>query len=159
MLNSCTDPLVCTQETAAYLQKSESLSIEMRSQLPSVKKRAVRYNGAVLTYAPTYSPKEVSAQVILTAVSNFTMSSVRRVFQRLQHSQSTVFCCSRLLSALPTKFQSNQPAIFLAAEFDGSLCEQAVHASTRPCRHALTCLPKSAGYCLCALRSIHTCFE
>ena len=31
MLNSCSDPLVCTQETTAYFIEIQSLSIEMRS--------------------------------------------------------------------------------------------------------------------------------
>ena len=70
------------------------------------------------------------------------MSSVSCVLQRLQHSQPTMFCSSRLLNALPKKFQSNQPAIFLAAEFDGCLCERAVDASTRFCKHVSTRLPK-----------------
>ena len=78
----------------------------------------------------------------MTLVSNFTVSSVSRVLQRLQHSQPTIFCCSRLLNALPKKFQSNQPAIFLAAEFDGCLCEWALDASTRFCKHVSTRLPK-----------------
>ena len=82
---------------------------------------------------------------------------MRCVLQRLQHSQPTMFCCSQLLSALPTTLQSNQPAIFLAAKFDGSLCERALHASTHFCKHASTCLSKAAGYCLCTLRSLHTC--
>ena len=78
----------------------------------------------------------------MTLVSNFTVSSVSRVLQRLQHSQPTMFCCSRLLNALPKKFQSNQPAISLAAEFDGCLCEWALDASTRFCKHVSTRLPK-----------------
>ena len=78
----------------------------------------------------------------MTLVSNVTVSSVSRVLQRLQHSQPTMFCCSRLLNALPKKFQSNQPAIFLAAEFDGCLCERALDASTRFCKHVSTRLPK-----------------
>ena len=122
-----------------------------------VKRRAVRHNGAVLTYAPTYEPKDVSAQGILTTVSNFTVSCVRRVLQRLQHSHPTMFYCSQMVSALPTEFQSNQPAIFLAAEFDGSLCEQALHASTRFCKHALACLQKQGGHCLCFLPPLQMC--
>ena len=78
----------------------------------------------------------------MNLVSNFTVSSVSRVLQRLQHSQPTMFCCSRLLNALPKKFQSNQPAIFLAAEFDGCLCVRALDASTRFCKHVSTRLPK-----------------
>ena len=35
MLNSCSDPLVCTQDTAAYVDRTQSLSYEMRSRLPS----------------------------------------------------------------------------------------------------------------------------
>ena len=35
MLNSCSDPLVCTQDTAAYVDRIQSLSYEMRSRLPS----------------------------------------------------------------------------------------------------------------------------
>ena len=35
MLNSCSDPLVYTQETAPYVDKIQSLSYKKRSQLLS----------------------------------------------------------------------------------------------------------------------------
>ena len=124
-----------------------------------VKRRAVRHSGAVLTYAPTYRPKEVSAQGILTPVSNFAGARFRRFLHSSQHGQPTTFPRSQLLSVKSTEFQSNQPAIFLAAEFDGSLCERALYASTRLCKHASACLPKFSGYYLCALLSLHTCLE
>ena len=80
-----------------------------------------------------------------------------RILQRLQHNQPTIFYCSQLLSALPTEFQSNQTTIFLAAEFDGALCEQALYASTHLCKHASTCLQKRGGHCLCFLRPLQMC--
>ena len=122
-----------------------------------VKRRAVRHSDAVLTYVPTHRPKDVFTQGILIAVSNFIVSSVRRVLQRFQHSQPTMFYFSQLLSAQPKEFQSNQPAIFLAADFDGSLCEQALHTSTHLCKHASTCLQKRGGNCLCFLRPLQMC--
>ena len=46
-----------------------------------------------------------------------------------------MFYRRQLLGVLRTEFQSNQPVTFLVGDFDGSLCEQAVHASARLCKH------------------------
>ena len=164
---SATDPLAMFVPSTSYEAETAASQGGIRYKAgtkPSrlrnhVKRRAVRHSGAVLTYAPTYRPKEVSAQGILTSVSNFGGARLRRFLHSSQHGQPTTFPRSQLLSVQSTEFQSNQPAIFLAAEFDGSLCERALYASTRLCKHASACLPKFAGYYLCALLSLHTCLE
>lgn len=68
-------------------------------------------------------------------VSNSAGTSLHLVLLRLQHSQPIVYH-SQLLSAVHAKLQSNQPATLLAAEFDGSTCEQTVCPSADLCKHA-----------------------
>ena len=59
-----------------------------------VKKRAVRHSGAVLTYAPTYRPKDGICAGYIDSSIKFCRSRMPRILQRLQHSQPTMFFCS-----------------------------------------------------------------
>ena len=88
-----------------------------------LKRQAVRHRYAVLTYAPTYWPKEGICSGYIDFSIKLCRNPLRSVLQRLQYSQPTVFSLQRLLSMLPMESQSNQPTNFLAAEFDGSICE------------------------------------
>ena len=66
-----------------------------------VLRQAVRHGDAVLTYAPTYWPKE-------RICAGYIDDSVKfRMLQRLQNGQPNVFSLLRLLNMLPTESQSN----------------------------------------------------
>lgn len=61
--------------------------------------------------------------VFVKLVPNSVATTLCCVLHSLEHSDPTMFYLGQVLSALCPKFQSNQLAIFLATEFDGSTCE------------------------------------
>ena len=80
---------------------------------------------------------------------NSAATSLRCVLHRLRHSQPTVHHCRQLHAPLHTELQSNQPATFLAAEFDGSFCETIIHAFARLCKKHITHVCESEADTVC----------
>ena len=110
-----------------------------------VKRRAVRHKrrGSERTRQRTRPKDGIYAGDIDGSIIFCNEQRLRRVLYTVHSTANRRRFPTVSYSAhnLQSANQTGQPFL-MAAAFDGSLCERALHASTRPCKHASTCLPK-----------------
>ena len=127
--------------------------------LTRVKRRAVRHNGAVLTYAPTDLTKAVNCAGYIDSSIKFhskqRASRLTKVATRPADHVSFAVSCST--SSLQSSNQSSQPFFWRLRSMDLFGNEHCTHA--RAFADMLEHACKSfAGCCLCALCLLYTLF-
>ena len=118
-------------------------------------KNAVRHSDAVLAYAATYWPKDGICVGYIDGSTKFCRNPFASRLTEVVAKPADHAVLQSAAQSSTYRVPIKPASHFLAADFDGSLYEQALHTSTRLCKHASTYLPKFSGYCLCALRSLH----